>query len=211
LNQTSLATLLDGGLREPSATGIGELDATITELDLSGIDFATITDLGPLYVMDDLTDLWLANTLNVDATGLDDLLDNLRTIQWASIEGILHLTQADFDALNTGSGLLGAWDAEPGHHVEYIDIHIPAGDMNEDGDVNGLDVDLFVEAVLYEPFNPRGDMNGDGVVIGLDVDPFVAAVLGSGGSTLQAIPEPSTLLLVVVALGVVGGWRKWGG
>ena len=25
------------------------------------------------------------------------------------------------------------------------------------------------------------------------------------------IPEPSTLLLVLLALGVVGGWRKWGG
>ncbi len=25
------------------------------------------------------------------------------------------------------------------------------------------------------------------------------------------IPEPSTLLLALVALGVVGGWRKWGG
>ena len=28
---------------------------------------------------------------------------------------------------------------------------------------------------------------------------------------LFAIPEPSTLLLALVALGVVGGWRKWGG
>ena len=36
-------------------TGIGELDG-ITEMDLSGVDFADITDLGPLYVMDDLTD-----------------------------------------------------------------------------------------------------------------------------------------------------------
>ena len=25
------------------------------------------------------------------------------------------------------------------------------------------------------------------------------------------IPEPSTLLLALVALGVVGGWRKWAG
>jgi hypothetical protein len=42
-------------------------------------------------------------------------------------------------------------------------------------------------------------------VNGLDVDPFVAAVVGG----TQAIPEPSTLLLAIVALGVVGGWRKW--
>jgi hypothetical protein len=25
------------------------------------------------------------------------------------------------------------------------------------------------------------------------------------------VPEPSTLLLCLIALGVVGGWRKWGG
>jgi hypothetical protein len=42
---------------------------------------------------------------------------------------------------------------------------------------------------------------------GLDVDPFVAAVVGGA----QSVPEPSTLLLGLVALGVVGGWRKWGG
>jgi hypothetical protein len=50
-------------------------------------------------------------------------------------------------------------------------------------------------------------MNGDGAVNGLDVAPFAAAVFGG----VQQIPEPSTLLLVFVALGVVGGWWKWGG
>jgi hypothetical protein len=85
-------------------------------------------------------------------------------------------------------------------------VPFPAGDMNEDGQLNGLDVDLFVDAVLFEPFNRHADMNGDGVVTGLDVDPFVAALLGGG---TQQIPEPSTLFLCIVALGVVGGWRKW--
>jgi hypothetical protein len=53
-----------------------------------------------------------------------------------------------------------------------------------------------------------GDVNRDGEVNGLDVDPFVAAVVGGG---VQAVPEPTALILVVIALGVVGGWRKWGG
>ena len=57
------------------------------------------------------------------------------------------------------------------------------------------------DAVMGVPHN-------DQVVNGLDVDPFVAAVVGGGA---QQIPEPATLLLVLVALGVVGGWRKWGG
>jgi hypothetical protein len=50
------------------------------------------------------------------------------------------------------------------------------------------------------------DVNLDGEINGLDVAPFVAAVFGGG---TQQIPEPSTLLLALVALGVVGGSRKW--
>ena len=42
-------------------------------------------------------------------------------------------------------------------------------------------------------------------VNGLDVDPFVAAVVGGG---MQPIPEPSTTLLALCALGVVAGWRR---
>jgi hypothetical protein len=82
------------------------------------------------------------------------------------------------------------------------------GDVNFDGDVNGLDVDPFVAAVLGGSYDAPADMNGDGAVDGLDVDPFVEAVVGGG---TQSVPEPSTLLLCIIALGVVGGWRKWGG
>jgi hypothetical protein len=143
----SLVILLDGDgpdLMKPFV-GIGELDG-ITKMDLSGIDFASITNLGPLYVMDDLTDLWFVNTQNVDATALDALLDNLETIEGTDTEGILYMTQANFDAFNVaGGGLLAAWNAEQGHHVAFV------------------------------------------------------------------IPEPSTLLLCIVALGVVGGWRRRGG
>ncbi len=119
LNQTSLTTLMDGGSTSYEI-GIGELRG-ITELDLSGIDFAEITDLSPLYRMDDLTDLWLAGTQNLDAFALDALLDELATIEGTDVEGILHMTRADFNAFNTaGGGLLAAWHAENGHHVSMI-------------------------------------------------------------------------------------------
>ena len=141
VNQMSLVALLDGGV-EASEIGIGELPG-ITEMDLSGIDFIDITDLSPLYVMDDLTDLWLVNTQNVDATALDVLLDNLETIERPDTEGILYMTRADYNAFNAaGGGLLSDWNDEPGHHVEFV-------------------------------------------------------------------PEPSTLALVLIALALVGGWRKW--
>jgi hypothetical protein len=71
---------------------------------------------------------------------------------------------------------------------------------------NGLDVAPFVEVLLSGPYQPEADMNEDQVVNGLDVDPFVAAMVGGG---TQPIPEPSTILLAFVALGVVGAGRKW--
>ena len=78
-------------------------------------------------------------------------------------------------------------------------------DINDDGTVNGLDVDPFVDVLLNGSYQIEADMNGDLAINGLDVDPFVTAVVGG----IQQIPEPSTLLLVLIALGVVGAWRKW--
>ncbi|MFC1759589.1 PEP-CTERM sorting domain-containing protein [Planctomycetota bacterium] len=100
--------------------GFGGLEG-ITEMELSGIDFADITDLEPLYAMDGLVDLRLVDTQNVDAVGLDMLLDNLETFEAIGTEGTLFVTREDFDAFNTaGGGLLAAWHAEPGHHVEFV-------------------------------------------------------------------------------------------
>jgi hypothetical protein len=80
--------------------------------------------------------------------------------------------------------------------------------VNHDTEVNGLDVDPFADVLLASRFDVAADMNLDGQVNGLDVDPFVAAVVAGGA---RQIPEPSALLLGLVALGLVGGWRKWGG
>jgi hypothetical protein len=73
------------------------------------------------------------------------------------------------------------------------------GDVNLDTEVNGLDVDPFVDVLLNGPFQVEADMNEDGEVNGLDVDMFVDAVVGGG---VQAVPEPSTLALV--GLGLLG-------
>jgi hypothetical protein len=78
------------------------------------------------------------------------------------------------------------------------------GDLNGDHGVNGMDVDPFVQSMLWGPYSVNADMNHDGQVNGLDVHPFVAVVLGTGTS-LTPIPEPSTIVLATMALlGAVG-------
>ena len=71
------------------------------------------------------------------------------------------------------------------------------GDVNLDTEVNGLDVDPFVDVLLNGPFQVQADMNEDGEVNGLDVDLFVEAVVGGG---VQAVPEPATLALAGMGL-----------
>ena len=121
LSQTALTVVASGGNAfQGNPPGIGELPS-VTALDLSGVDFSTIIDFSPLYLMDNLTDFWLVGVRNMDAAALDVLLDNLDTMQSPGVEGVLYLTQADYDAFNTaGGGRLAAWDAELGHHVEIV-------------------------------------------------------------------------------------------
>ncbi len=89
--------------------------------------------------------------------------------------------------------------------VTLRSVDILFGDVNLDGEVNGLDVDPFVAVLIHGPYQPEADLNWDSVVNGLDVD-LLFQFHSLGG---QVVPEPSTLLLCVVALGVVGGWRRW--
>ena len=92
--------------------------------------------------------------------------------------------------------------------VHVADAHIPEpelADVNLDGEVDGLDVDPFVDVLLNGQDDWTADMNQDGVVNGLDVDPFVAAVVGGG---VAEVPEPSALLLTLAALGILGAWRR---
>jgi hypothetical protein len=80
------------------------------------------------------------------------------------------------------------------------------GDVNLDEVVNGLDVDPFVDVLLNDDYQVEADMNQDTLVNGLDVDPFVAAVVGGGG--VQAVAEPSTVLLAAVAMLGLALWRR---
>ena len=100
--------------------------------------------------------------------------------QITGADATIQLYQLNLTVTATGHGLLG--------------------DVNLDGDVNGLDVDPFVAVLLNGPYQEEADINQDGHVDGVDVDPFVHTVLGLGGAA--AVPEPSTVVLA--ALGLLG-------
>jgi hypothetical protein len=206
LNQMSFNTLLTGG--SDAALGIGLLPA-VTTLDLSGIDFSAVTDLSSLWTMDGVIDLSLVGAKSLDAVQLDVLLDQLDAMQSPSVEGVLHLTQADYQTLNeAGEGLLAAWDAEPGHHVETL----APGDVDGDGFVDESDA-----AVLASHWGSHGmiwtdgDFNGDERVDVLD-----AAILAANWRTheeetpVTPIPTPSLAVLVLIlASGASVCRRRW--
>jgi len=75
------------------------------------------------------------------------------------------------------------------------------GDLNGDGNVDGLDIDPFVRVLTGgEPFNPAADLNADGGVDGLDIDPFVKRLTGAGvNADGISVPEPTALMLLTLA------------
>jgi len=96
--------------------------------------------------------------------------------------------------------LASAWNTDLGH-IRVVD----PGDMNGDGNVDGLDIDPFVQMLTGGgSFDAAGDTNGDGTIDGLDIDPFVGALTGAGVSAATihaAIPEPGSIALLLVAAG----------
>ena len=52
------------------------------------------------------------------------------------------------------------------------------GDVNQDGNVDLLDIQPFVNLLTSGGFLPEADINGDGVVDLLDVAPFVELLTG---------------------------------
>ena len=84
------------------------------------------------------------------------------------------------------------------------------GDVNNDGDVNNLDITPFIaalsaanEAAFLTQF-PNGnyavaDIDMSGSANNLDITPFIG-LLTAAGSNAMAVPEPSSLACVVLAL-----------
>ena len=162
---------------------------------LTGFPSFTETVLDALQITDGYA------TADSNQNGLD--FDELQAFVQAEVaskgsyDGYVMLHPASDDIpLETFSPTFYSWFSED-FELRAAGNFPLLGDVNLDGEVNGLDVDPFVDKLLNGPNQAEADMNVDGEVNGLDVDPFVAAVVGGGA---QPIPEPSTLLLATLAL-----------
>ena len=107
-----------------------------------------------------------------------------RTRYWQAAQPltrvILTLPPPDFD--QRGNPRVTDGNADGTARIDIGAFEVLRGDLNGDGEINGLDVDPFIDILLDGPPSATADLNADGSVNGLDVDPFVAEVVGGAGS-----------------------------
>jgi hypothetical protein len=148
---------------------------------------------------DDLLEVRLGNTLlaSFNLAQADDFF----TITRIPIPGALRdgVSTLSFQIVNLGLAV----DSEV--RIDNVVFLLGIiGDMDGDGDVDFDDIDAFVlglndpagyEAIFGVSPAELGDMDMDGDLDFDDISGFVAILSGGGG---QAVPEPSTLVLMCV-------------
>lgn len=106
LSQTTFNAFMDG--RGTNYTGIAELTGVLS-LDMSGVDFAGISDLSEMYTMDDLESLLLAGATNLDGSQVVSLIFELNSLDRLDVRGLWN----NFDGATQCT--LNAWDAAEGN------------------------------------------------------------------------------------------------
>jgi hypothetical protein len=200
-----------GGTLAPSNGGAAPASLTVgsTSLDASStINYQLGTPGSVGRGVNDLTvvngNLTLAGTLNVTnlagfGVGVYELFD---------YTGSLTDKGLALGSLPTGF-TFKLDESTPGKvDLDVIQSSVLPGDVNHDGIVNGLDINLVASHWLNAGVGIPGDANGDGVVNGLDINSIAshwlatsngaqgALVLGANSAT--NVPEPSSLLLIAV-------------
>ena len=89
--------------------------------------------------------------------------------------------------------------------IDDIDFRLPIallGDCNRDGLINALDINPFINQIVYGTYLPEADGNADGVIDALDISSFVAALIRQP-SAAAVVPEPATLGLLILSAAAV--------
>ncbi|MEM8944946.1 MAG: FG-GAP-like repeat-containing protein [Planctomycetota bacterium] len=139
----------------------------------------------------------------IDASDVDWL--RIAAIQpelFNAVFGIGTISVADL----TGDGLVNSGDVDFLIHdllgTEY-------GDLNLDGSVDLADLSMW-QAGLSSPSVASygsGDVDGDGAVGGADFLALQRVFGFAGAAAAQAIPEPTTSAILLVAFSALGAWR----
>ena len=88
-------------------------------------------------------------------------------------------------------------------------IQVIPGDANKDGVVNDLDATILADNWQSTSANWfMGDFNADGTVD--DVDATILATNWQVGATSASVPEPSTIVMLLAAMGSLLLWRRAG-
>ena len=53
----------------------------------------------------------------------------------------------------------------------------PQGDVNDDGKVNGTDIQTVINLIVAEEYNESADVNGDGKVNGTDIQAIINIIV----------------------------------
>ena len=210
-----------------AALGINPAKDAVSQLDLTGIAGTVtvpIVDVGSLAIKttEGVNLFWTGlqvGVYDIDPSiagvfGMDFLTSGWLGALGGGPDGYLDRVHFDFRnaAQHLGTMVL---DVNPAlNHV------VAFGDANGDGIVNGLDIAAVASHWMQTGTSLPGDANGDGIVNGLDISLIASSWLaiapgtGTGSGAASAVPEPSGVVLnLLAALSFCGGGlcrrRSW--
>ena len=116
---------------------------------------------------------WLDETVrSVEATGLKITFDGTKAI-FTTADGTTHeATVAELASMEFSNTEGVAWD----------DDHV-YGDVNDDGSVDGSDINVLVDIILGKNDGsgyPHADVNADGNIDVIDINIIIKIILGNG-------------------------------
>ena len=203
--------IIDGGLVSAAGGVIidndeGDTPSSSIKMSTGGM-LAIYSDANENGVGDDLSD---SISAFLGAIGGDGTIkwwsDTLN--DWAGLSTATLGTDCSLEYLTTGD--------LTGYTVLTVGTALIPGDANKDGKVDGSDVTILAgnwqagvpngdtENVTWE----MGDFNGDGKVDGSDVTILAGNWQYGVNAAAAAVPEPSTVALLLTALLAVGALRR---
>ena len=176
---------------------------------LQGTNFATL----PVY------DNWFVYLYQVvELSLIDGDFDNDGMVEaddldmWEDYYGELDIDGPDFNGdFNMDALDLAIWESNYGLYDGINTFaHFDYGDANRDSDVDAMDF-LALQRSLGDTRDVSTDVNGDAVVTGLDFLGWqrnAGAGVPAAVSTIAAVPEPSSILLLTLGVLILNSRRR---